>query len=205
MMDVFIWLTAFIAATGVFALLVDRSRWWGHLAAYLLLPTAILAWTVLNTAASSAFVYLKFPSVCLGALLIGALRHKGLADFHGWRTVGYLVLVINIAEAVGFEIYDVLASTPEHDFGGNLFNATAGIILILTQAYPRFIRVDRSRPDHNLHYDVGLPWVLTYVVWNFTFVYGTIPPDQLPGLWGGLSLVHLITPLLLMRWCVHLT
>ncbi len=199
MLNVLIWLVVFIAATCLFALLVDRTRWLGHLAIYLLLPAAILAWAVMYSDLSGAFLFIKFPSICLGGLLVGAYRHKGLTNFHGWRTVGYLLLLINICEAVGFELFDLLASTPEHDYGGNWFNAAAGIILIVTQAYPRFLSVDRTRPDHPVHYDLGMPWVLTYTVWDFVFIYGTIPPDQSPGLWGGFALVHLLAPLMLMR------
>ncbi|OSM01408.1 DUF5692 family protein [Magnetofaba australis] len=185
---------------GVAIFLNRLQGWWGHVAVFIGIPALLLAYWMQpgSNVAAGTFGYLKFVSVCIGGALISGLRFRNWADKHGWRLVAYLVLFINILEAVGFEILDVMISTPEQSFGGSLLNAGAGALLLLTQAYPRFITVNRDDARNPLEYDLGVGWVLAYVVWNFTFVYGTIPPETQPGQWAAFAIVHLLPPLLLM-------
>ncbi|QEP41689.1 hypothetical protein D5085_00135 [Ectothiorhodospiraceae bacterium BW-2] len=97
-----------------------------------------------------------------------------------------------------FEFFDYFAGGPERLYGGSLLNGCAGLLLLLTQAYPRFFTIEQKSGQNNLHYDLGTIWVIGYVVWNFTFVYGTNPPNEPTGQWAAAALVHLLAPLLLM-------
>ena len=140
---------------------------------------------------------IKFLTLCVTVLLIAGLR------FWGWRrkplarTLFYLIVVVNIAEAVGFETLDLALGGPERKMGGNVLNVLAGIILVLTQALPRKVSVSDS-PDRGLRYDLGVFWILAYTLWDFTFLYGTNPPDRPTGEWTGLAVIHLSAPLFLM-------
>lgn len=143
------------------------------------------------------FGLIKFVTLCVSAFLIASLR------FYDWwrkpwaRLLFYLILVINILEAVAFEVLDLSVGGPERSQGGSVLNALAGIMLILTQALPRRVTVD-DELTHHLRYDLGVLWILVYTLWDFTFVYGTNPPGRPTGEWAGLAVVHLMAPLCIM-------
>ncbi|MCP5497788.1 MAG: hypothetical protein H7A23_24815 [Leptospiraceae bacterium] len=202
-MEVYIWIVAGIVFLCIFPVLAELKGITSHLIVYFFLPSILLTYHYMSSGeiGSGTFGIIKVFSVCFAVLLLAGIRYKNLIKSNLIRIIVYLTLFVNILEAVGFEIYDALASGPERLYGGSLINATAGITLLLSQAYPRFLSVDEK---NNLHYDLGTPWILSYVLWNFTFVYGTNPPGEPTGQYAAFALIHLIAPILLMRGKVSL-
>ncbi|MGE0746558.1 MAG: DUF5692 family protein [Rhodospirillales bacterium] len=149
-----------------------------------------------HAAGTSAFVLIKLPSVCMAALLIAMMRFNGWGEKPWARTACYLVLLINIAEAVTFEAIHIHRSGGDHAVAGNALNILAGILLMAAQAFPRFVSVGGG-PAKDFRYHLGLGWVLAYTMWDFAFFYGTVPPDLLGDYVVGAA-VHLLAPLLLI-------
>ena len=185
---VFIWIVSAIVMISVLTEFIRRSNFYVSLLVFLAVPAGLTLYWSLAGIETTAFMYAKIYSVSFGSLVISALRFLDLAKFRWARFIAYLVLFINILEAILTEYHD----------GGRL-NVIAGGLLLLTMAHPRFIRVDPSDTGKNLQYELGMGWVLSYVLWNFVFVYGTNPPGEPTGEWAAFALVHLSVPLLLMR------
>ncbi len=195
-----LWLVAATVLIALISLLLSRLPSSLHVAAILLIGLAVSAYLFATNFATAAgsFLYLKLLTLVVSALILAGLRFWKWTRYSWALILGYLILWLNIFEAVAFEIFDVVTGGPERLYGGNLLNAAAGIILLLTQARPRLIATDSGDPGRNLFYDLGPLWVLVYTVWNFTFVYGTNPPGHPTGEWAGMACVHLGAPLLLV-------
>ncbi len=185
---VLFWMAALFAATAVLTELVRRGGFAVSLLVFLALPLGLaLSWPALGLN-PTGFEYVKVFSVAFGALFISGLRWMGWVEIRALRIVAFLILFINILEAMVTET-----------FSDTYINVIAGGLLLLTQALPHRMRVAPDDADRHLRYDLGLDWVLAYSLWNFTFVYGTNPPGEPTGEWAAFALVHLAVPLVLMR------
>lgn len=140
-----------------------------------------------------AFAYLKFLSTGLACLIVGWYRFAGSQP--NWPRIAlYIIFIVNILEAVAFEILDVVSGGPERSMGGNLLNAVAGVILILTLTGPGSIQRNAGRVE----YDLGKIWIAAYILWNFVFVLGTNPPERPTGEYAGFAVIHLSVAAILM-------
>lgn len=195
-----LWIVALTAVIALVSALLSRLPSGLHAAAILLIGAAVTVFLFATNFATAAgsFLYIKFLTLVVSAMILAGLRFWNWTRYAWALVLGYLILWLNIVEAVGFEILDVVVGGPERMNGGSLLNAAAGIVLLLTQARPRLISTREGDPSQNLYYDLGPLWVLAYTVWNFTFVYGTNPPDHPTGEWTGVAFVHLGAPLLLV-------
>lgn len=129
------------------------------------------------------FSWAKLMSVCLAAGAVVAMRTRA-RHWPAMRTVLVAILVLNIAEAL-------VAEALQRGFTLNV--AAAGLLLI-TMPGPRAIEAD----DDGMRYALTGWWIAAYSVWNFTFVYGHVYPDAV-GPYAAFAVVHLVTPLLVMR------
>ena len=185
---IWLWIIGVIAIIAALTEALRRGGWWLSVAVFGVLPLILAGlWPRLGLE-PTAFEYIKVFSVSWGALYISALRFRGLVRLSWARTVAFLILFVNILEAMVTET-----------FSHTYINPVAGGFLLLSQALPRLMRVEENDPQQDLRYDLGLDWVLAYTLWNFTFIYGTGPAGEPPGEWSAFALTHLIVPLLLMR------
>ncbi|MBF0188102.1 MAG: hypothetical protein HQL50_09255 [Magnetococcales bacterium] len=197
----FVWIIVSVMIVGALTMWLERLKLFGNTVAWLVLPIVVAClWAISDSALVNMFSYIKFVSVIAACLMVAAMRFKGWCDHHWARVIMYLILFINICEGVGFEILDITTGGPERHYGGFIFNAMAGILILLTQAYPRLMQIDSSHPNRPLMYDLGLPWILAYMLWNITFIYGCNAPGEPAGQWAATGIAHLATPFLLMMW-----
>lgn len=198
-MTVLIWLVASIAVLSAltYALMYAPARaQWAAFGALLLGVTGVAVFAP-ELMPAGMFGLLKFYSVSAAAMLVIAIRYHGW-DQKGWACwMAVAVLFVNILEAVGFEAYDWYAGGPNHAMGGNLPNAIAGGLLLVTLVSGRAITIQGEKRD--MHYPISHAWLWVYVLWNFLFVYGTNPPEQPTGEWAAFALLHLLTPILVTR------
>lgn len=136
----------------------------------------------LRDADAPIFSVVKVYSVCAGAAYMEALKLTRWTDHRWARLLAYLLLALNILEAV---VADLV--------GASAINAVAGAILVLTQAYPDAITVERDTPRRDLRYPLGGWWVAAYTLWNFAFVHGHAPT------FTAFAAVHLSAPILACR------
>ena len=196
MMTTLLWILIAIAVVSLVSLLLSRLSGLTNLLAIVLLVLVVtfyLVFTEFRTT-QGAFVFLKFLTLAFSALVVAAFRFS--REPPGWtRVVLYLILLFNILEAVGFEAFDISIGGTQRSSGGSVPNVLAGLALLFCQAGPAAIQ--RNSRSH-VHYDLGVLWIVLYVLWNFTFVYGTNPPDRPTGEYSGVAVIHLVVPLLLM-------
>ena len=196
MISILIWLLISIALVFVATLLLSSLQRISNVAAIVLIALAVSAYLIQTEfrTTEGVFVYLKFLTLAFSALVVAVFRFS--KEPPRWtRMVLFLILMLNILEAVGFELLDIMIGGPQRSCGGSVPNALAGLLLVACQAGPSAIR--RSVRSH-VEYDLGMLWIGLYVIWNFVFVYGTNPPGQPTGEWAGLAVVHLSIPVLLM-------
>ncbi|QEP41686.1 hypothetical protein D5085_00120 [Ectothiorhodospiraceae bacterium BW-2] len=193
-----IWILTAMTALFFATLLISRLPFVGHLLLFLLLPIGLgIYWFLSPDALFNLFGYIKFILLCCIALIIAGLRFKGWHTQPWARNLLYIFLFLNIGEAISFEVLDLITGGPEREYGGNWMNVIAGLTILLCQAYPRFITIDSDSGRRNMHYDVGMKWVIAYTLWDFTFIYSAHAPSEISGLWIGLAVIHLLTPLLM--------
>lgn len=136
---------------------------------------------------ASFFSLAKMAAVGLGAAYVQAARITRWTDRPLGRVVGFAILAANIIEAV-------IAEAAQ----GGYLNASAGLLLLLTQASPRHVGVAERGGRTELRYALGDLWLAAYVVWNFAFVYGRESHGAHAG-YAAMAVVHLGVPLLAMR------
>ncbi|QEP41687.1 hypothetical protein D5085_00125 [Ectothiorhodospiraceae bacterium BW-2] len=105
-MEALLWIVVSTLIVSLLTLLLMRLKMGGLLLVYLLFPLLLfgyLAW--FEIVAAGYFLYIKLISVCLGVLLIGALRFRHWIDYHWARVLGYLMLFINILDP-SFDLLD---------------------------------------------------------------------------------------------------
>ncbi|MEQ9363185.1 MAG: DUF5692 family protein [Leptospirales bacterium] len=185
---VFGWILVLAAVTALLAEIVRRGGFALSVLVFFALPVGLVfLWPRLGLE-PTGFEYVKVFSVSLGALFISGLRWLGWVRRPGLRLLAFLILFVNVLEAMVTET-----------FSDTYINFAAGGLLLLSQALPHRMRMTDGDEQKNLRYDLGMDWVLAYTLWNFTFVYGTNPPGEPTGEWAAFALVHLTVPLILMR------
>ena len=186
-MSVFLWIVLAIIIVSLITHQISRSPLIVALIFFLVFPIGLsIYWTVAGIDAY-LFQYAKVYSVSLGALLVTALRYKNWINFSWLRLLGYLLLIINILEAMLTEAA-----------GGGIINVIAGSLLILCQAFPNQIFIDPEDKSRHLRYALGTGWIIAYTIWDFTFVYGLTAPNGFTGESAAFAICHLAVPLLLM-------
>ena len=180
-----VWIVGATAILGGATLAVERATLSICVLVFAVLPLLLTAHWHVAGLEPTLFEYAKVYSTCLGSLYTSAFRFTAFRDWQSARPIGFCILFINMVEAIVTELHSHLS-----------LNVAAGVLLLLTQALPRLIT---RHSDQSLKYDLGLVWVMSYTFWNFAFIYGTGPPGEPVGQWAAFGIVHLLTPLLIMR------
>jgi hypothetical protein len=186
-MQMLIWIVA--AALTLLALVAGVRRLPPALTIALLLavlPVA-LCFRAKGDDEASIFSLVKLASVVAGAAYFQALRITRWAERPLGRAAVHAILAVNIIEAVVSEAAQ-----------GGIVNPAVGVILVLTQAPPSAVRVDRRRDGAEFRYGLGGRWLAAYTAWNFAFIYGR-DSHGAKGVFAALAVVHLLVPLLAMR------
>ncbi len=155
---------------------------WKHWAAIFGLVTLLqpVLWMVLGSGLTP-FRVLKTLSVAAAGLVITELRrspHRAPA----LTKLLWGIFAFNILQAAGAD-----------SLSDNLWNPLAGVLLCLAISAPVHGRVEGGK----LQWDLGWPFIAVYTLWNFAFIYGSAPPDEVPGQWTTLAALHLGVPLVL--------
>lgn len=154
--------------------LFRRAGKWAAWSAFLVLPSALAPYWVWmgQTGAygdAGAFPWIKLVSLQVGACWLTALRFTGLGRSRWALGALFLMLPLNMLEAVTEDL-----------FGGHAAHyllALSGVLLIFSVPHPmKAIRIDRDGSYRDLHY-VGMtrPWIAGYTLWNAAFVYLNFP------------------------------
>lgn len=107
------------------------------------------------------FWWMKTYSVPAAVCLITLYRYTILGEKNWMSLLLWLVLVLNILEAVANEIETGQVLT--------YLNAAVGLLLILT--IPKMhMKVDKSKTRDFL-WLIPLGWIIGYTIWNWTFAY----------------------------------
>lgn len=118
-----------------------------------------------NEQFSSTFFLVKHYSLLvLIAILILFKKYSYFQKCKIAPLVFYLLLQINILEAV---LTDV--------FAGFYVNGISGVILMITIPIKQKVYVDNKQKTNDLKWDLPLPWIIGYTLWNHIFVYGNYP------------------------------
>lgn len=110
------------------------------------------------------FVIAKVFSVWLASVWKWAIRFTKMAEKTWALYIVQFLLMVNCAEATIKDFQE-----------GNMINAAAGFILVLTVPGPKTISVDKEGKWRDFLYNIPILWVLGYTIWNFTFVAGSYP------------------------------
>lgn len=107
----------------------------------------------------SWFTRIKVYTLLLSYIWINSLRFTALSNRRWAFMVLWVILAANIFEAVlrDFEM-------------GRYANMFVGIILILTQTGWKSIEISENA-YRDLEWPLPVAWILTYSMWNFTFVF----------------------------------
>lgn len=154
--------------------LFRRAGKWTAWGVFLLLPLALVTyWAWMGRAGAYAgvgvFPWVKLVSLQVAACWLTALRFTSLGRSRWALTLMFLMLPLNILEAV-----------TQDAFGGHLAHyllGFIGILLILAVPHPMTaIRVDTADRYRELRY-VGMTrtWIAGYTLWNGAFVYLNYP------------------------------
>jgi hypothetical protein len=167
-----------LVASAVLLLLVQelfrRANRWAAWGAFLVLPLALAPyWIWLSQEGAygdaGAFPWVKLVSLQVGASCLTALRFTPLGKSRWASGALFLMLPLNMLEAV---VQDA--------FGGHLAHyllGLSGILLIFSVPHPmQAIRIDADGRFRDLRY-VGMTrtWVAGYTLWNAAFVYLNFP------------------------------
>lgn len=115
------------------------------------------------------FPWVKLASLLFAATWLTALRFTSLGQSRWALAVAFLLLPINILEAV---TKDMVGGHAAHHLV-----AFSGVMLLFGLPNPvSSIQIDSSRSLRDLHY-LGLSrlWIIGYTIWNAAFVYLNFP------------------------------
>lgn len=154
--------------------LLRRANKWIAWGIFLVLPLVLIPyWRHLSEsgiyAGRGMFPWVKLASLQLAVSWLTALRFTRLGQSRGARALMFLLLPINMFEAVTLDLH-----------GGHLAHwllAGSGLLLIIAVPHPLWaIRVDEHGPWRDLLY-VGMTrtWIVGYTLWNAAFVYLNFP------------------------------
>ncbi|MGK5092741.1 DUF5692 family protein [Deltaproteobacteria bacterium TL4] len=135
---------------------------------FLILPFALLPWW-LEHGSHNLFSWVKIYSVTMGVCWFTLCRYTQLKDKRWPFYVGYMILALNILEAVLKDI------SKEHYI--HYINAVAGILLIFTLPGPKHIKVDMESKHRDFTWDTPIQWIIGYTLWNFAFIYLCVSRD----------------------------
>jgi hypothetical protein len=145
---------------------------------FFLLPTIVsIYWGIYGDPLDlSTFSIAKFYSAFAGTAFLQWLLIAKWKPVYG--KVIYWLLAVNILEAVLTDYSN-----------GSKLNALVGILLIISQPSSKTVSIASS--GKALLYQTPWLWVISYTIWNFTFVY------SISGTAVVLSALHLGIPLIL--------
>lgn len=186
------WQNILTAAAVLLALVllneITRRNKWAALAMYLVLPIALTIFVWPTTAVRGDgdwFPIVKTLSALAGVLGFMAIRYTKLGENKWVLLFPFLILAINIAEAVfrDIEVFVKYAGNPLFNKidglymqGGpwNIMNAIAGIFLILTITGWFGIKVAKTKSRDMIWPDQLWFWVVAYDLWNVAYCYNCI-------------------------------
>ncbi len=114
------------------------------------------------------FVWLKIYSVLFCICWAGWLRFTASGQNKWCRRSVTWLLAANILEAT---VVDLAGNAM-----ANWLNGLAGLLLLVSIPYREdLVRIDQSNTLRDLQFDLGLPWIIGYTLWNWTFVYINYP------------------------------
>jgi hypothetical protein len=113
------------------------------------------------------FKWVKLYSVVFAAIWFSFMRYTNLGFMKFARFIAAAFLAINIAEAVGQDF--------SMGFIGNVLNAIAGILSIVTLTGWKDIQIDNSKEKDMVWPAMTTLWIIAYDIWNFVFVYLNFP------------------------------
>ncbi|MCA9239861.1 MAG: hypothetical protein KDA37_06670, partial [Planctomycetales bacterium] len=109
------------------------------------------------------FLWIKTYSIMFCVSWGSWLRFTKAGDHPLLRHTIVWLLAGNIVEAL---VVDCLGSGVAHHL-----NALAGGLLLATMPWSATsARIDRNSPCQDIRYNVSLPWVVGYTLWNWAFV-----------------------------------
>ncbi len=135
--------------------------------ALLLLPFLIAPYFITHDSAG-VFIWVKLFSVFIGIAALDIFRFHSVLNPKWLGPFIYLLLQINILEAViaglnAGELY-------------NMINALAGAILMITLTGISSIKVDKRSKYHSLKWgSMGIGWIIFYTIWNWAFIVMNFP------------------------------
>ena len=134
------------------------------LAFFLIVSVVLFSCWILLTGFLDWFPWVKVLSVALGIIVFSIFRNTKLGNTKLCQWTVYLLLVVNIIEAI---IRDMV--------GGNIanyLNAIAGVLLIATLDKINTIHIDTEERYKDLSWkSMTMPWIIGYTLWNWVFVY----------------------------------
>lgn len=161
-----------LIAWGVALVLVQevfrRRGPWTTWVAFLALPLVLTPYWVQHDRSEGfldVFPWVKLYILLFSTCWITGLRFTRLGAWSWARSLGMLLLPINIVVAVAHDL-----------FGGHLAHsllAASGLLLIVTlPASWVAVQIDREGHYRDLHW-VGMTraWIMEYTLWNWVFVY----------------------------------
>lgn len=170
-MDVFLYTVIFL----IFLLLTYQILYRYPIITWLIFLIAPFALIPLaRTQHNEYFVWIKVFSVAIGIYWLQTLRYTRLGQKNWALWVAWVMVAINISEAV--------AQSLLHPGMVNFINSLTGLFLIITLPRPGQIHIDTTSPYRSLIWDTPMIWVIGYVIWNWVFIYT---------LWPALCVRHL--------------
>lgn len=128
----------------------------------IILPLLSVVWLIGSSL--TWFGWAKAYSLVLGIAWIVLCRLTDIGQRRAAKIISYLILAINIFEAVAVDVV-------KGQFV-NYLNAFAGVLLVFTLRDIDSITVDRAGKNKDFLWDkMSLGWILGYTIWNYAFVY----------------------------------
>lgn len=159
-----------------------RRNMYIAIAVFVVLPIVLsLLWWPKAAANSTWFAWVKTYSALAGVIGFMVFRYvKKVQNNKAMILFPAFILIVNILEAIvrEFEVYgysdaqllaDGLQSGP-----WNLFNAIAGILLVLSMSGFLGIKIAKTKSKDMIWVDQLWFWIIAYDLWNISFCYNTI-------------------------------
>lgn len=161
-----------------------RRNMYAGIAFFIVLPVALsLFWWPKAAANSTWFAWVKTYSALAGVIGFMVFRYvKAVQNKKVMILFPAFILILNILEAIvrEFQVYgysqaelltDGLQAGP-----WNLFNAIAGILLVLSMSGFLGVKIANTKSKDMVWADQLWFWIIAYDIWNVAFCYNTISP-----------------------------
>jgi len=145
---------------------VARRFRWLTWAALIIAPAILIPFWSTHYTDIGWFELAKVYSVWIGCSWIMICRFTHLKDKKWAPFILYLILIINIAEA--------MIKGTEVGLPGYLL-AISAFLLNATLPTGQAITIDKKSGNENLSWNVSPSWIIGYTIWNWSFVYFYIP------------------------------